>query len=86
MEIEKLVHSIIDPLVSNPESIFIRITDTDEHDTTIVIACDSADTAKLIGKHGSVANAIRDILSVAGRSEKKYYHVKFESFGEGKED
>jgi len=86
MEYEKLIHSVIDSLVENPESIFIRIDDSQEHDVNITIACDATDTARLIGKKGSVANAIREILSVAGKNEKKYFHIKFESFDDDKKE
>ena len=60
--------------------------DHTEHDVNIVIASEASDTAKLIGKHGAVANAIREVLSVAGKNEKKYYHIKFDSFDTEKED
>ena len=38
------------------------------------------DIAVLIGKKGKIANAIREVVSIAGRLDDKRVFVKFESF------
>lgn len=81
MDYTQLVHTIVDPLVSNPESLLIRTTSENEKDITILICSDNNDTARLIGKKGCVANAIREVISVASKIDGKRIHVKFESFG-----
>lgn len=87
MDYEKVVRAIIDPIVEDKESVFIKITTSESgKDVTILIATEKEDTARLIGKHGSVANAIREILSVVGKKENKRIHITFESFGEEGED
>lgn len=87
MDYEKIIHAIIDPIVEEPESVLIRTTESDGgKDVTILIASEKDDTARLIGRHGTIANAIREMISVAGKSENKHIHIKFESFGEEKED
>ncbi len=87
MDYEKIVHAIIDPIVQEPESVLIRSTESENgKDITVLIASEKEDTARLIGKHGTIANAIREVLSIAGKSENKHVHVKFESFGEEKEE
>lgn len=87
MDYEKIIHAIIDPIVEEPESVLIRATESENgKDVTVLIASEKDDTARLIGRHGTIANAIREMISVAGKSENKHVHIKFESFGEEKED
>lgn len=86
MNYEKIVHSIIDSLVEHPDNLFIRVTGEDEKDIHITIASDNEDTARLIGKKGSVANAIREVLSIAGKSQEKHIHIRFESFEDESEE
>ena len=84
MDYEKLIHALIDPIVEEPKSVLIRVNDSEEKDITILIAAEKEDTARLIGRRGSIANALREIVSVAGKSENKHVHLKFESFEEEK--
>ena len=79
-----LMHTIIDPFVSDPEALLIKdITeDKTKNNTSIVVCAPSGDIARLIGKKGCVANAIRDIVSIAGTLESKKVHIKFESLEE----
>ena len=86
MDYTKLIHTIIDPFVSKPESILIReIPQESNKDLTFLIVSESEDTAHLIGKKGCIAFAIREIVSVAGKLENKRIHIKFESFDQDKE-
>lgn len=87
MDYEKIIHAIIDPIIEEPESVLIRTSESENgKDVTVLIASEKDDTARLIGRHGTIANAIREMISVAGKSENKHIHIKFESFGEEKED
>lgn len=87
MNYEKIIHSIIDPIVAEPESIFIKVNaQEDGKDVLIIIASEKEDTARLIGRHGIIANAIREMMSVVGKTENTHIHIKFESFGEEKEE
>ena len=86
MDYEKLIHALIDPIVEEPKSVLIRVNDSEEKDITILIAAEKEDTARLIGRRGYIANALREIVSVAGKSENKHVHIRFESFDEEKEE
>ncbi|MDY2727788.1 MAG: KH domain-containing protein [Candidatus Onthovivens sp.] len=86
MDYISLIHTVIDPLLENPDTILVReIPQESEKDKTYLIVSNSEDTAHLIGKKGCVAFAIREILSIAGKLENKRVHVKFESFEQEKE-
>lgn len=85
MDYEKIIHTIVDPFLINPEALMIReLPNENENDVTLLICSESEDTARLIGKKGAVANALREVISVAGKSENKHIHLKFESFDEEK--
>lgn len=85
MDYEKLIHSIIDDIVDDPKSVLIRISEgTSPKDVLILIVSEKNDTARLIGHKGTIANAIREVVGIAGKNENKRVHLKFESFDEEK--
>lgn len=89
IDFEKVVHGLIDPLIEHPESVMVReLPGSTSRDVTLLIVAEDKDTARLIGKHGSVANALREAIGVAGKADNSNLriHLKFESFGEEKED
>ena len=88
MNYETVIHALIDPIIDSPESVLIRVTEGNTpKDVNILIAAEKEDTSRLIGKKGIIANALRELVGVAGKTENKHIHLRFESFGEeNKED
>ena len=87
MNIEKLIRDIIDPLVTNKDALMIRqMPSNDENELFMLIIGESDDIARLIGRSGSVADSIREVVSVAGKLSNQRIRIKFESFEEEKED
>ena len=87
MDYEKIIRTLIDPIVEEPKSVLIRIAeDSNGKDVNILVAAEKEDTARLIGRYGIVANSLREIISVAGRSEDRRIFLRFESFDDEKED
>ena len=85
MDYEALIHSIIDDIVDDPKSVLIRINAPEGSKAIdIIIDSEKEDTSRLIGHKGTIANAIREVVGVAGKSENKRIHIKFESFDEEK--
>ena len=85
MDFEKIIHTICDPFLINKDALMVRVLPSDGENDIVVLGCaESEDTARLIGKKGQVANALRDIVSVAGKADNKRIHLKFESFDEEK--
>ena len=83
MDYEKLIHSLIDDIVEDPKSVLIRISEgSSPKDVVILVVSEKNDTARLIGHKGIIANALREVVSVAGKSQNKRIHLKFESFDE----
>ena len=86
MDYSNIIHTICDLFLHNPDSLIVREAPTsDEKSVTLLIYAEAEDTARLIGKKGAVANALRELISVAGKSENKRIFLKFESYGEEKE-
>ena len=80
---EALVREIVEPMISNKTALMIKSVPSAEGDATeIIVITDKADTARLIGKGGSVANAIRKVVSIKARLDNAHIKVKFESYDE----
>ena len=80
---EALVKEIVLPMISNKQALMIKtIPGTDNQTAEIIVITDKTDTARLIGKSGSVANAIRKVVSIKARLDNVHVKVKFESYDE----
>ena len=81
MDYKAIIHALVDSIVEHPESVLIRELPGDsEKDITLLIVTEKEDTARLIGRKGIIANALREMMSIAGKTDKKRIHLKFESF------
>ena len=76
MDYIKLVKDIIEPLVNNPNDLVVTTLE-DDNRLTVKVVTNNVDTARLIGKGGSVAEAIREVVQVAAKLERKTVYVKF---------
>jgi predicted RNA-binding protein YlqC (UPF0109 family) len=89
IDYEKVIHGLVDPLVEKPDSLMIReLPSQGDKDVTILIVAEDDDTARLIGKRGIVANALREAIGITGKADNSnlHIHLKFESFDEDKKD
>lgn len=85
MDYEKIIHSIVDPFLINPEAVMVRELPSDnEKVINLLICAENEDTARLIGKKGTVANALREVVAIAAKADNKHIYLKFESFDEEK--
>ena len=82
MDYQAIIHALVDSIVEHPESVLIRVlpNENSDKDVTILIVTEKEDTARLIGRTGVIANSLREMMSIAGKTEKKRIHLKFESF------
>ena len=81
---EELIRAIVEPIIANKSSLMIKMVPSldDENFQEIIIITEKDDTARLIGKAGSVANAIREVVSIKARLDNAHVRVKFESYDE----
>jgi predicted RNA-binding protein YlqC (UPF0109 family) len=81
MDYIAIIHAFIDSIVENKDAILIReLPNENPIDVTLLIVAESEDTSRLIGRKGIIADALREVLSIAGKLDEKRIHLKFESF------
>ena len=81
MDYAALLHAFIDDFVDNKDAILIReLPNESPKDLTLLIVAESEDTSRLIGRKGIIADALREVLAIAGKMEDRRIHLKFESF------
>ena len=71
----ELVKYIVEQLVDNPEA--VQVISKIENDVEVITVCvDDADPAKIIGKQGRIATAIRTVVKAVGVKQNKRYSVE----------
>ena len=72
--------NIVKPLCSDPESVMVKEMESiNENELLLYVYAPSDDIARLIGKKGSMANSIRQMLQVASKIENKHITIRFEA-------
>jgi predicted RNA-binding protein YlqC (UPF0109 family) len=81
MDYIKIIHAFIDDFVDNKDAILIReLPNENPTDLTLLVVADSEDTSRLIGRKGMIADALREVISIAGKMDNRRVHLKFEAF------
>lgn len=81
MDYEKIIHTLVDDFVVHQDAVMIRqMPSENEKEVLLMIFSDAEDTARLIGRKGMIADALREVMSIAGKTENKRIILKFESF------
>jgi predicted RNA-binding protein YlqC (UPF0109 family) len=81
MDYIKIIHAFIDDFVDNKDAILIReLPNENPTDLTLLVVADSEDTSRLIGRKGMIADALREVISIAGKIDNRRVHLKFEAF------
>jgi predicted RNA-binding protein YlqC (UPF0109 family) len=81
MDYVAIIHAFIDDFVENKDAILIRELKNDNpYDLTLLVVAEGEDTSRLIGRKGIIANALREVLSIAGKIDNRRVHLKFETF------
>ena len=79
--LEEVLYDLIVPFVEQRESLSVKhLPSLDEREIVLAVYAESADTARLIGKGGSMAYAIRQSMAIASRALDKRVTVSFESY------
>ena len=79
--LEKVLLDLIEPIVDDFSSVSVkRLPTLDEEEIVLCVYAKGDDIARLIGKKGNMANALRQMMTVAGRVSGEKISVKFESY------
>ena len=75
MDFKQILTNIARAIVDNPDAVVVEETvDGDEIELTLAVAED--DTGMVIGRHGRIAKAIRQIMKSAANNCGKHVTVK----------
>lgn len=74
-----IIHQFIDPIVACKDQINIEEQEANGKSRLFVISCTNEDMGRLIGKHGSTANALREVISIAAKNNNERVHIKIVS-------
>lgn len=86
MDYEKIIHTLVDDIVDNKEIMIRQMPSENPKEVLLMIFSDPEDTARLIGRKGIIADALREVMSIAGKTENKRILLKFESFDQIEKD
>ena len=81
VDLEKTLYDLCLPLTDNEASLSVKqLSSTEDSEVLLCVYADNKDIARLIGRKGVIASALRQMLTVAGRDLHKRISVKFESY------
>ena len=75
MDLKKLLTDIAKAIVDNPDEVKVEES-VDGDDIEFVLTVAESDTGMVIGRHGRIAKAIRQIMKVAANTENKRVTVE----------
>ena len=78
-ELDKVLLNLVKPMVEDKESLDVRLMPSlDDKEVLLHVYAKNDDIARLIGRKGSMASALRQVMSVASHSNNKNVTIKFE--------
>ena len=81
IDFEKVLLEIVKPMVDDAESVSVKeMASIDDDEIMLYVYAKNEDIARLIGKQGSMANAIRNMMAIGSRRVDKRITIKFESY------
>lgn len=79
--LEQALMDLVTPLVEDKKALSIKSLPTlDENEVILMVYAKSEDIARLIGRQGSMATALRQVMSIPARLEDKKIVIKFEDY------
>ena len=81
MNLEKALLELVLPIVSDKQSVSVKeMTSLNENEILLYVYAKSEDVARLIGRQGSMATALRNVMANATPDENKRISIKFEAY------
>ena len=78
-ELDKVLLDLCKPMVENKDNLDVRVMPSlNDREVVLHVYADNYDIARLIGRKGSMASALRQVMSVASHAEDKKVTIKFE--------
>jgi len=81
MNLEQALLDLVKPLAEDKASLSVKqMSSLDENEILLYVYAKSEDVARLIGRQGSMATALRNMMAIAARLENKRLSIKFEAY------
>ncbi|MBE6123189.1 MAG: KH domain-containing protein [Solobacterium sp.] len=78
-ELDQVLKDLVAPMVNDRESLDVRMTSgLNDREVVLHVYAKNDDIARLIGRKGMMASALRQVMSIASHSENKRVSIKFE--------
>ncbi len=80
-ELDKVLYDLVSPMVDDKESLVVKELPSDNKREVILSVCaKDDDIARLIGRRGSMASALRQVMSVASHTDDRKVTIKFNEY------
>ncbi|MCR5230953.1 MAG: KH domain-containing protein [Solobacterium sp.] len=78
-QLDKVLLDLVTPMVDDKESLSVKeMPSANNREIVLHVYAKNEDIARLIGRKGSMASALRQVMSVASHNEDKKVTIKFE--------
>ncbi len=77
-DLKETLANIARAIVDSPDEVVVSVTDETETSITLKLTVAQPDMGKVIGKHGKIAKAIRQLMKVAANGAGKKVTVDIE--------
>lgn len=79
-DVEKVLYDLVEPIVDYKEMLTVKqLESINENEIILMIYAKNDDIGRLIGKKGSMANALRQVMGISARLLNKKINLKFEA-------
>jgi predicted RNA-binding protein YlqC (UPF0109 family) len=75
MELKEVLADIARAIVDNPDAVNV-VENVDGDDIELILTVDENDTGMVIGRHGRIAKAIRQVMKAAANTANKRVTVE----------
>lgn len=80
-ELEKTLYDLVSPIVDDKDAVSVKtMPSLNENEVILYVYAKSEDVARLIGRQGSMASSLRQMMAIASRLSDKKITIKFESY------
>jgi len=78
-QLDEVLLNLVGPMVEDPDKLTVEVL-SGENSREVVLRVTAAndDIARLIGRKGTMASALRQVMSVASHTDDKKVTIKFE--------
>ncbi|MBR4455769.1 MAG: KH domain-containing protein [Solobacterium sp.] len=78
-ELDKVLTDLVSPMVEDKDSLSVReMPNENPREVVLHVFAKNDDIARLIGRKGSMASALRQVMSVASHTDDRKVTIKFE--------